>query len=75
MARPFSHTAFFTEQPVRSVAKAMMFWNTAITVVRAAKDMKMKNSAPHTRPKGMLLNTLGRVTKIREGPCPVSPPL
>ena len=46
----FQAIAFFVLQPVRSVAKEMMFWNTAITVDRAANAMKMKNSVPQNRP-------------------------
>ena len=45
-----------------------MFSNTASTVDSAAKVMNRKNNAPHTLPWVMLLNTLGRVTKIRLGP-------
>lgn len=39
-----------------------------MTVDSAAKDINTKNSAPHRRPPGMELNTLGRVMKIRFGP-------
>ncbi len=52
----------------------MIFSKTARTVDMAAKVMKTKNRVPHSRPMGMLLNTLGRVTKIRPGPAPTSTP-
>ena len=64
----FTSTAFLMVQPVRSVAKEMMFWNTAITVENAAKDINMKNSVPQSLPPTMWLNTLGSVIKIRDGP-------
>ena len=49
-----------------------MFSSTAMTVVRAAKLMKIKKSMPHSWPPGILLNTLGRVTNTRPGPEPAS---
>ena len=49
-----------------------MFSSTAMTVVRAAKLMKIKKSIPHSWPPGILLNTLGRVTNTRPGPEPAS---
>ena len=52
----------------------MMFSNTAMTVERAAKLMKMKNSVPHSWPPAMTLKMLGRVTKTRPGPEPGSTP-
>ncbi len=61
-------TALPREIPHRSIQQARMFSNTAVTVDRAAKNRNTKNSAPHSRPPGMALNTLGRVTKIRLGP-------
>ena len=61
-------TALFREMFHRSIQQARMFSNTAVTVDRAAKNRNTKNSAPHSRPPGMELNTLGRVTKIRLGP-------
>ena len=64
----FQAMAFFVLQPVRSVAKEMIFWNTAITVDSAAKDIKIKNNVPQNLPPAMWLNTLGSVMKIREGP-------
>ncbi len=68
MTTIFTSTDFLWLQPHLSMGKVMMFWNTAMTVDRAAKDMNTKNSAPHRRPRGMALNTLGRVMKIRLGP-------
>ena len=68
MATMFHATAFLTEQPVRSVAKDMIFWNTAIMVENAAKDMNRKNMVPHILPPAMWLNTFGRVMKIKDGP-------
>ena len=47
-----------------------MFSNTAMTVESAAKDMNTKNSEPQSRPNGMLLKMLGRVTNTRPGPEP-----
>ena len=46
----------------------MIFSKTAITVLKAAKDMKTKNSVPHTLPPFIFINTLGSVTKISDGP-------
>ena len=46
----------------------MMFWNTAIMVEKAAKDINRKNSVPQILPPAIWLNTLGRVIKIRDGP-------
>ena len=46
----------------------MIFSNTAITVENAAKDIKMKNRLPQSRPPAMEMNTFGRVMKIRLGP-------
>ena len=64
----FTHTALLRLQPHFSMEKHRMFSNTAMTVVRAAKDMNTKNRAPHSCPMGISLNTLGRVMKIRLGP-------
>ena len=61
-------TAFLMVHPVRSVAKDMMFWNTAMMVENAAKDINRKNRVPHILPPAIWLNTLGRVIKIRDGP-------
>ena len=52
----------------------MMFSMTAMTVEKEAKVINRKNSAPHTRPPAMLVNTLGRVIKIRLGPESTSTP-
>lgn len=68
MASPLTATLFFRLQPYRFIPKAMMFSNTAMTVDRAAKDRKMKNSIPQNRPPGIWTNRLGMVRKIREGP-------
>ena len=51
-----------------SIRQAMMFSNTAMTVVKLAKVMNRKNSAPHSRPPAIPANTLGSVMKIRLGP-------
>ena len=61
-------TLFFLGHPKLSIKKAMIFSKTAITVLRAAKDMKTKKSVPHSLPPFMFTNTLGRVMKIRDGP-------
>ena len=68
MATRFTATAFFRLQPHMSMAKEMMFSNTAMTVDRAAKDRNTKNRAPHSRPRGISLKMLGRVMKIRDAP-------
>ena len=64
----FTPTLFFLSQPKLSMKDATIFSNTAITVLRDAKDMKAKNRVPQTLPPFMLMNTLGRVIKIRDGP-------
>ena len=61
-------TLFFLDQPKLSIKDAIMFSKTAITVLREAKDINTKNSVPQTLPPFMFTNTLGRVTKIRDGP-------
>ena len=68
MATMLTSTALPRLQPHLSMQKDRMFSNTAITVDRAAKDMNTKNKAPHTRPMGISLKTLGRVMKMRLGP-------
>ena len=68
MAAMLQRTAFLRVQPVKSVAKEMMFWNTAIMVEKAAKDINRKNSVPQILPPAIWLNTLGRVMKIKDGP-------
>ena len=60
--------AFFRLQPKLSMHPASRFSNTAMTVEKLAKDMNRKNSEPHSRPPAMPVNTLGRVTKMRDGP-------
>ena len=47
---------------------ARMFSNTASTVVKLAKVMNRKNSAPQIWPPAILTNTRGSVRKISEGP-------
>ena len=74
MKRPQTTVAFFRDQPKLSMQLAMMFSNTARTVVKLAKVMNRKNSAPHTRPPAMWRNTRGSVMKIRDGPLPASTP-
>lgn len=66
MAMTLMMITFFLLALVRSVAKEMMFCNTAMTVEKDAKHMNRKNKEPQSLPPGMLLNTLGSVTKIRE---------
>ena len=61
-------TLFFLDHPKLSIKDAMIFSNTAITVLRAANDIKTKNNVPQTLPPFMFTNTLGRVTKISDGP-------
>ena len=55
-----------------SIQQERMFSKTASTVENAAKVINTKNNAPQRFPIGMLLNTLGSVTKIRLGPDPTS---
>lgn len=74
MAIPLIIVAFFKLQPQRSVAQEIMFWNTAIIVVRAAKVINRKNIAPQILPPAIWLNTLGRVTNTSPGPSPGSMP-
>ena len=69
------HTAAFLRlHPVMSMAKDMIFSNTAITVDIAAKDINRKKKKPQIRPPAMALNTFGRVIKIKLGPLPASTP-
>ncbi|CDB62494.1 unknown [Clostridium clostridioforme CAG:132] len=68
MAAILQRTAFLRVHPVKSVANEMMFWNTAMMVEKAAKDINRKNSVPQILPPAIWLNTLGRVMKIRDGP-------
>ena len=44
------------------------FSNTAMTVVKLAKNMNRKNRAPQRRPPAMSTKMRGRVTKMRVGP-------
>ena len=50
-------TAFFLSQPQRSIAKEIMFSNTAMTVDSAAKDKNRKNSV-HKLTDSMLRQVL-----------------
>ena len=68
MKIPQTMVAFFRDQPKLSIQLAIMFSNTASTVVKLAKVRNRKNRAPHSRPPVMLTNTRGRVIKIRDGP-------
>lgn len=68
MAAILQRTAFLRVHPVKSVANEMMFWNTAMMVEKAAKDINRKNSVPQILPPAIWLNTLGRVINIRDGP-------
>lgn len=68
MAAILQRTAFLRVHPVKSVANEMMFWNTAMMVEKAAKDINRKNSVPQILPPAIWLNTLGKVMKIRDGP-------
>ena len=61
-------TAFLRDQPCISIANAMMFSNTAMTVEIAAKLINTKNSVPQMRPKCIALKILGSVMKISPGP-------
>ncbi len=70
----FTATAFVLDTPNKSIAKEMMFSNTAMTVESAAKDKNKKNSIPQMRPPAIWLNIWGSVIKIREGPEPGSIP-
>lgn len=68
MAIRLTSTAFFRLQPHISMAKEMIFSNTAMTVDRAAKERNTKNRAPHSWPRGISLKMLGRVMKIKDAP-------
>ena len=61
-------TAFLRPQPNMSMQLAIRFSNTEMTVVKLAKVMNRKNSVPQKRPPRMPAKTLGRVTKISDGP-------
>ena len=74
MATQLMAHAFFRVHLKASMQQEMMFSKTARTVDMAAKVMKTKNRVPHSRPMGMLLNTLGKVTNRRLGPAPTSTP-
>ena len=50
----------------------MIFSNTAIIVVNAAKLKNKKNKAPQIFPNCIFAKILGNVWKINPGPCPGS---
>ena len=68
----FTNTLFFLLQWNRSIPNDTIFSNTAIIVVKAAKVINRKNSAPHIRPPGMELKIFGKVTNTSLGPLPTS---
>ena len=70
IAAAFIRTAFLRLQPNISIAKAIIFSKTAITVDIAANDIKTKNKVPQSLPKDIELKIFGSVAKIRPGPCP-----
>ena len=61
-------TLFFLDHPYRSMPKAMIFSNTAMTVVSAAKLKNTKNMAPQSLPPAICAKIFGMVMKIRRGP-------
>ena len=63
-------TAVRRLMPHLSIEKLMRFSNTAMMVDSAAKLMNTKNSAPHSCPSGIWLNTLGSVMNTSDGPSP-----
>ena len=63
----FIQTAFFRDNP-ESIAKATIFSNTAMIVVSAANDRKMKNNVPQICPPGIELKIFGSVMNTRPGP-------
>ena len=65
-------TAVLRVQFHLSIDQLMRFSNTAMMVDSAAKLMNTKNSAPHSCPGGIWLNTLGSVTNTSPGPLPGS---
>ena len=65
-------TAVLRVQFHLSIDQLMRFSNTAMMVDSAAKLMNTKNSAPHSCPSGIWLNTLGSVTNTSPGPLPGS---
>ena len=64
----FTIRDFFLLQSHSSTDIVIMFSNTAITVERAANDMKMKKNIPHKRLEAIWWKTLGRVMKSSDGP-------
>ena len=64
----FIRAVFFLDHFHKSIHEDMMFSNTAITVEKAAKAMKMKKQLPQIRPPGIFAKIFGKVTKISFGP-------
>ena len=61
-------TVFLCDQPVHSIVMVIIFSNTAIIVVNAAKLKNKKKKVPQIFPKGILAKIFGNVWKIRPGP-------
>ena len=68
MVTPEITVAFLRVQLKLSIKLAIIFSNTAITVVKDANVIKTKKSVPQICPKAILIKTLGKVTKISDGP-------
>ena len=66
--------AFLRLIPNISIENDSIFSNTAITVEKLAKVMNRKNKAPQSLPPAILVNILGRVTNISDGPASGSTP-
>ena len=60
MATRLTSTAFFRLQPHFSIEKDRMFSKTAITVVRAAKDMNTKTGSPTAGPWASFIKDVGQ---------------
>ncbi len=58
-------TDFLLLHPVSSIAKVMIFSNTAMIVDAAAKNMHRKNNVPQILPPLIALKIFGSVIKIR----------
>ena len=68
MVTPEITVAFLRVQLKLSIKLAIIFSNTAITVVKDANVIKTKKSVPQICPNFILIKTLGNVTKISDGP-------
>ena len=55
-------------QPKWSMPHAIIVSNTAIIVDNAANAINKKNKLPHSCPRGICENTVGRVINTRPGP-------